>query len=112
MTEFEREVYNVYIETLGTRSAEEEILQDQMSIVLDTIAAADALRHNKTTKSTPKEIADVVNRRLALQESRRRIKLLTWGSSPDRADQRLEELPGSPTRQLSITDGSDSELRT
>merc|ERR1719242_2040007 len=102
--EGEREGYHVYIQNLSEKHANEEILREQLSLALDTLAAADALRTGTIKENTPKEICDVIERRKMLEERRKKLKLLSWGSST--AIPEMEETPETP---LAIEDGVTPE---
>merc|ERR1719242_887372 len=106
--EFEREVYNVYIQNQAEKHANEEILREQLSLALDTLAAADALRTGTVKENTPKEICDVIERRKMLEERRKKLKLLSWGSSTTIFAE--EETPGDdPQSPLAIENGDSTK---
>merc|ERR1719242_457656 len=106
--EGEREGYHVYIQNLSEKHANEEILREQLSLALDTLAAADALRTGTIKENTPKEICDVIERRKMLEERRKKLKLLSWGSSANVFAE--EETPGDdPQSPLAIENGDSTK---
>jgi len=98
LKKYEHCVYDIYTSVLADKDAHEEILSEQLNLALDTIAAVEALRGNAIKENTPPEIKNVIESRLALEQSRKRISL--FGKSKERDDDDDDEggnsLPNTP----------------
>eukprot|EP00494_Astrolonche_serrata_P031634 UN31903 len=88
-----------------------------MNVALETLAAVRALKETKVYEDTPPQIRDVVNRKQTLNERRKTVKLLTWGTkskgissltSPRKACD--EQSSSSVGDILAITDGTNNML--
>jgi len=115
LKKYEDYVYEIYVSILAEKEAHEEILSEQLNLALDTIAAVEALRGNEIKENTPPEIRNVIESRLALEQSRQRISI--WGSRKDDDGSDMDDSLGkslpcipspSDTPALAIENGDET----
>lgn len=111
--QYNENLYEVIIENKAEKIANEEIINEQLEVALNTVRVVRALKTGKTEKGCPKAAINYIESQKAVEESKRRrellqkalkVRLLTWGNS----EKTEEQTEG----QLMLTDSNDDTSST